>query len=53
MEKYKISVACILMHNGKFLMVKEEQNGKISWDIPAGGIELHETLEQAVIREVE
>ena len=34
-------------------MVKEEQNGKISWDIPAGGIELHETLEQAVIREVE
>jgi len=34
-------------------MVKEEQNRIVSWDIPAGGIELFESLDEAVVREVE
>ena len=50
---YKISTACIVEYENKILMIKEEQNGKVCWDIPAGGLEMGETLEQGVIREVE
>jgi NADH pyrophosphatase NudC (nudix superfamily) len=33
-------------------MIKEEQCGKISWDIPAGGLVLGETIHEGVKREV-
>lgn len=50
---YKISVSCIVETNSNaFVLIKEEQNGIIALDIPAGGIDEGETLEEAVIREV-
>jgi len=50
--KYKISLAGIVQQGGDVLMVKEENSGKIHWDIPAGGVEIGETPEEALIREV-
>lgn len=50
--KYKISVAGIVSRDNELLMVKEENSGSLHWDIPAGGVELGESPEEALIREV-
>lgn len=34
------------------LLVKEVQNGKVNWDIPAGGLKQGETVLEGVVREV-
>ncbi|MFT6829190.1 MAG: phosphatase NudJ [Candidatus Paceibacteria bacterium] len=52
MNKTKISTSCVIEHEGKILMIQEEQNGKISWDIPAGGLDTGETIFQGIKREV-
>lgn len=49
---YKISVACLIMHGNSLLMIKEVQNKVLSWDIPAGGIEISESLEESLRREI-
>jgi 8-oxo-dGTP pyrophosphatase MutT (NUDIX family) len=48
----KISTSCIIEYNKKILMIYEEQDGKISWDIPAGGLDKGETIHEGVLREV-
>jgi ADP-ribose pyrophosphatase YjhB (NUDIX family) len=49
---HKISVSALVLFENKLLMIRESQNGVISWDIPAGGVDSGETLNEAVIREV-
>ncbi len=52
MTHTKLSTSCIIEHAGKILMVREEQEGRIAWDIPAGGLDEGETIYEGVIREV-
>ena len=46
-----VTVASIAMRDGKYLMVKEFNQGQIVINQPAGHLEKDETLERAVIRE--
>lgn len=50
--RHKITVACGVFYEDQILMIEETQEGKKVIDIPAGGLDLHETLEDGVIREV-
>lgn len=50
--KHKITVACGVFYKGQILMIEEIQDGKKVIDIPAGGLDLHESLEDGVHREV-
>jgi 8-oxo-dGTP pyrophosphatase MutT (NUDIX family) len=52
MAHHNISTACILEYKQTILMIKEEQNGVINWDIPAGSLDQGETVLDGVIREV-
>lgn len=52
MTNTKLSTSCIIEHNHKILMIREEQDGKIAWDIPAGGLDQGEDIYQGVLREV-
>lgn len=53
-ERYKpnVTVACIIHHQGKFVMVEESIDGKTRYNQPAGHLEANETMTQACIREV-
>lgn len=53
MSKHKISVACLIEYKDKILLIKESQNGEVSWDIPAGGLELNESIKAGLKRELE
>ncbi len=46
-----ITVATIVEHNGRFLLVEESQAGQPVLNQPAGHLEPDETLRQAAIRE--
>ena len=46
-----VTVAAIIEKNGQFLLVEENVNGKKVLNQPAGHLEDHETLLDAVIRE--
>lgn len=48
----KISTSCILKSSKGILLVQESQNGKINWDIPAGGVDGRESVYEGVVREV-
>lgn len=50
--KPSVTVAAIIERNNRFLMVEEETPSGIRINQPAGHLEAHESLEQAVIREV-
>ena len=52
MALHNISTACIIEYQGTILMIEEVQNGKINWDLPAGGLEVGETIIEGVSREV-
>jgi ADP-ribose pyrophosphatase YjhB (NUDIX family) len=52
MAQHNVSTSCILYHNDKVLMVKEMQNGRVNWDIPAGGLDQGETVFEGVVREI-
>jgi ADP-ribose pyrophosphatase YjhB (NUDIX family) len=52
MAYHNISTSCILSYKDKILMVKEIQNGKVNWDIPAGGLDQGESILAGVCREV-
>lgn len=49
---HKISVACLIIYKNQLLMIKEMQNNFVTWDIPAGGIEKGEDLEESLKREI-
>lgn len=48
--KKRISVDAVIIKNGKILLVKEKDLNL--WEMPGGGIEKGETLEEALKREV-
>ncbi|MEY3219037.1 MAG: hypothetical protein RIT27_394 [Pseudomonadota bacterium] len=47
-----ITVAAIIEQQGRFLMVEERIGERIVFNQPAGHLEQHETLIDAVVREV-
>lgn len=46
------TVAAIIHHNGKFLMVEEIDDGKVVYNQPAGHVESNESILDALSREV-
>jgi len=49
-----VGVGAIIMQNGKILLEKRKNDpGRGKWSIPGGVVELGESLEQTVIREVQ
>ncbi|MFD2166801.1 NUDIX hydrolase [Thalassotalea euphylliae] len=53
-EQFKpnTTVAAVVHHDGKFLLVEERENGKTVFNQPAGHLEANENLETAVKREL-
>ncbi|WGG50853.1 NUDIX hydrolase [Rugamonas sp. DEMB1] len=49
--KPSVTVAAIIERDGRFLLVEEETSDGIRLNQPAGHLDPHESLEQAVIRE--
>lgn len=48
----RVSMA-VIASEGKLLMIRRRQReGRLSWALPGGGIEVGETAEQAAVREV-
>ena len=48
-----VAVGAVIVHDGRVLLVKRGQEPlKGQWSLPGGGVELGETLERAVAREV-
>ncbi|WP_313478285.1 NUDIX hydrolase [Atlantibacter hermannii] len=52
MFKPHVTVACVVHAQGKFLVVEEIVNGRITWNQPAGHLEADETLVEAAAREL-
>ncbi|WP_318377122.1 NUDIX hydrolase [Enterobacter sp.] len=52
MFKPRVTVACVVHAQGKFLVVEEKVRGKATWNQPAGHLEADETLVQAAKREL-
>ncbi len=50
--KPSVTVAAIIERDGKFLLIEEETSEGVRLNQPAGHLDPHETLEQAVVREV-
>ncbi|MFH1605316.1 MAG: NUDIX hydrolase [Pseudomonadota bacterium] len=48
----RITVAAVIERGGQFLLVEEEDEGRIVFNQPAGHLELHESLAHACRREV-
>jgi phosphatase NudJ len=46
-----VTVAAVIEHEGRFLMVQERQDGRAVYNQPAGHLEHGESLRDAVIRE--
>ena len=46
-----VTVAAVVLHDGRFLMVEETVDNSIALNQPAGHLEENETLVQAVVRE--
>jgi len=49
--KPSVTVAAIIERDGQFLLVEEETSEGVRFNQPAGHLDPHESLEQAVIRE--
>jgi 8-oxo-dGTP pyrophosphatase MutT (NUDIX family) len=49
--KPSVTVAAIIERDGRFLLIEEETSEGIRLNQPAGHLDPHETLEQAVVRE--
>jgi len=47
-----LTVAAVVFHDGKYLIVEEKAMGRVVFNQPGGHIEAGESPEQAVIREV-
>lgn len=53
MTKIGIRAVAILIKDGKVLLIHRTHDGKEFWVFPGGGKEENETVEEAVVREVE
>ena len=54
-QKTKLSVCGVIIHKGRFLIVKRSENDDFLpnyWEFPGGGVETSENLEDALIREI-
>jgi len=49
--KPSVTVAAVIERDGKFLLIEEETSDGIRLNQPAGHLDPHESLEQAVVRE--
>jgi ADP-ribose pyrophosphatase YjhB (NUDIX family) len=49
----RLRVAALLRWNGRILLCRQEKPGKEYWLLPGGGVELGETLTEALARELE
>ena len=53
MDSIHVTVAAIIKRNDQYLLVKERaSSGDIVFNQPAGHVELKESIQEAVIREV-
>ena len=50
--KPSVTVAAIIERQGRFLLIEEETSEGVKLNQPAGHLDPHESLEQAVVREV-
>lgn len=50
-QKAGVVVGCLVKRDNKYLLVKENPNGKIVYNLPAGHVDKGEQLETAAIRE--
>lgn len=48
-----LRVCAAIIKHGSILMVQHQHDGRTYWTLPGGGVEPNETLEDAVIREVQ
>jgi ADP-ribose pyrophosphatase YjhB (NUDIX family) len=51
-QKTDLTVAAVVCHEGRYLMVEEEARGRIVFTQPGGHLESGELPEQALVREV-
>jgi len=51
MWKPSVTVAAVIERDGRFLLVEEETSEGVRFNQPAGHLDPHESLEQAVVRE--
>jgi len=51
-ERPRITVAAVIERGGQFLLVEEEDEGRMLFNQPAGHLELNESLVEACAREV-
>jgi ADP-ribose pyrophosphatase YjhB (NUDIX family) len=50
---YNVGVGGAVVHEGKILLVRRSsRRGRGNWQVPGGFVEPHETIEEAVVREV-
>ncbi|MCX7514187.1 NUDIX hydrolase [Frateuria sp. STR12] len=47
----RVTVACVVAHGDRYLMVEEEVGGRLAYNQPAGHLEDGESLPQAAVRE--
>src|SRR3954447_9843050 len=50
--KPSVTVAAIIERDGRFLLIEEETSDGVRLNQPAGHLDPHESLEEAVVREV-
>lgn len=50
-QKAGVVVGCVVKRDGKYLLVKENPEGKVVYNVPAGHVDNGEQLEPAAIRE--
>ena len=52
MPKIISSIKALIIHENKFLLLKERVHKKDIWDLPGGKVEYGETPQEALKREV-
>ena len=50
-QKADVVVGCLVQRDNKYLLVKENPNGKVVYSLPAGHVDKDEQLEVAAVRE--
>jgi len=53
-QLFKLAVSAFIVQNGKILILKRRDDEAFlpgTWEVPGGGVDENETVEQAVIRE--
>ena len=48
----RLRVSALLVHRGRFLLIRHEKDGRGAWLLPGGGVERGESLLEALRREV-